>query len=71
MPPPPSYENAQQQRQQEQIAQNQRAAKQSTDSATWSSNTIDSQFRKAMNEPLPDFRFVSPFNSQTFLKPNV
>lgn len=61
IPPPPSYDQtrAQQQRQQEQMNQSQQAARKSSDSASWCSSTIDSQFRKAMNEPLPDFRFVS------------
>ncbi|KAI6191200.1 Non-specific serine/threonine protein kinase [Aphelenchoides bicaudatus] len=70
MPPPPSYENAQQQiqRQQEQIAQNQRAAKQSTDSTSWGSNTIDNQFRKAMNEPMPDFRFLNDLSTEQLLE---
>jgi hypothetical protein len=66
IPPPPSYENAKQQikqqnalRQQEQIAQQNQQAKQSSDSTSWNTNTVDSLFQKAMNDALPDFRFVS------------
>ncbi|KAI6205898.1 Non-specific serine/threonine protein kinase [Aphelenchoides besseyi] len=71
-PPPPSYEHAQQQiAQQNALRQQEKQAPQQSpgsDSSAWNFTSIDNQFRKAMNDPLRDFRFANLTTEQLLEK---
>ncbi|KAI6243702.1 Non-specific serine/threonine protein kinase [Aphelenchoides fujianensis] len=71
MPPPPSYENAQQQiAQQEALKQQQQHPKASSNDPenSWNFNSIDQKFRKAMDDPRADFRFLTDLTTEQLLE---